>query len=98
MTNFPHPCSANHNDDEYWFTYTPGAEVDQLDLTLSSISTFFTGLFVFDDCPADTPNCIVSDVNLASTADISISFPKPTIRNVADLLSKRDTALSKNRH
>ncbi len=69
------PCSANHNDDEYWFTYTPGAGVDQLDLELSSISTFFTGLFVLDECPSNAPNCIAYDVNLASTSNILVSFP-----------------------
>ena len=69
------PCSANHNDDEYWFTYSPGAQVDEVELTLSSISTFFTGIFVFDNCPSNSPSCIASDVNLVSTADIVISFP-----------------------
>ena len=69
------PCSTNHNDDEYWFTYTPAPETDEIELTLSSISTFFTGIFVFDDCPVNGPNCIEHDVNLASNSDITISFP-----------------------
>ena len=69
------PCSVNHNDDEYWFTYSPDPGVDSIQLTLSSISTFFTGIFVLDNCPSDTPSCIVSDVNLVSTADIVVSFP-----------------------
>ena len=46
------PCNASYNDDEYWLTYSPDGEVDEVELTLSSISTFFTGLFVFDDCPS----------------------------------------------
>ncbi|MEM9547564.1 MAG: T9SS type A sorting domain-containing protein [Bacteroidota bacterium] len=72
------PCNDDYNDDEYWFTYTPGNGVDQLQVTLSSISTFFTGIFIFDDCPADSPSCIVHNVNLASTSNIAVAFPVMT--------------------
>lgn len=68
------PCSPNHNDDEYWFTYTPDAEVDVVELTLSSISTFFTGIYVLDNCPSSAPSCIAGTENLASTADLNVSF------------------------
>ena len=69
------PCNTNFNDDEYWYTYTAASEGEVVDLMLSSITDNWAGLFVLDNCPADSPTCIADATNGFSTSDLSLSTP-----------------------
>jgi len=67
------PCNSYYNDGEYWFEYVgTGGE---LQLDVSGLSATYSGIYVLDDCPSGTPNCIESHSNGSSTSDYSITTP-----------------------
>ena len=73
------PCQVQYNADEYWYEYTPVETGEILELTLSNISNFNAGLFVFDNCPSSSPNCLGSDTNAGSdTGDLFVTTPSLT--------------------
>ncbi|MBN2669458.1 MAG: PKD domain-containing protein, partial [Bacteroidales bacterium] len=72
------PCSSYYNDGEYWFSYTAGASGDALQLDMSGLTATYSGLFVLDDCPSGSPNCIASYTSGASTANFTVTTPSLT--------------------
>ncbi|TYB77198.1 T9SS type A sorting domain-containing protein [Bizionia myxarmorum] len=72
------PCSANYNDNEYWFQYTAVETGETLDLTVTDLTVTWYGLFILDACPGSTPTCIASDVNTSVTTDLAVTSPALT--------------------
>ncbi|UKN03649.1 T9SS type A sorting domain-containing protein [Paracrocinitomix mangrovi] len=70
------PCSSSYNDGEYWFSYTGTGQALQLDV--SGLTATWSGIFVLDNCPASSPNCVASHTNGGSTANYSITTPALT--------------------
>lgn len=75
-TSPTNPCSSSYNDGEYWFAYTGTGDGLQLDIT--GLTDTYSGLFVLDDCPSNSPNCIASYTSGWSTADFTLTTPALT--------------------
>ncbi len=69
------PCDGYYNDGEYWFSYTGNGSALQLDV--SGLSDTYSGIYVLDDIPSNSPNCITSHSS-SSTADYSVTTPALT--------------------
>jgi hypothetical protein len=70
------PCSGSYNDGEFWFEYTGTG--DQLVLDVSSLTNTYSGLFVLNDCPTNSPGCIASYTSGSSSADFTVTTPPLT--------------------
>ncbi|MGC9331024.1 MAG: hypothetical protein ACP5DZ_04005, partial [Bacteroidales bacterium] len=68
-------CNSSYNDGEYWFEYTGTGDALQLDM--SGLTDTWSGVFVFDDCPSGSPNCIASNTS-STTDDYSVTTPALT--------------------
>ncbi len=66
------PCSSSYNDGEYWYEYTANGSILQLDVT--GLSASYSGVFVLDNCPSSSPNCIAS-YSSSSTTSYSVTTP-----------------------
>ena len=66
------PCYDYYNDGEYWFSYVGTGGSLQLDV--SALSATYSGIYVLDDCPSSSPNCI-ADHSSSSSADYSVTTP-----------------------
>lgn len=71
------PCNSLYNDGEYWYSYTGTG--DQLQLDVSNLTATYSGIYVLDDCPSGSPNCIASYSNGSSTANYSVLTPALTL-------------------
>lgn len=71
------PCSSSYNDGEYWYSYTGTGDALQLDV--SGLTDTYAGLFVLDDCPSNSPNCVASYTNGFSSSDFSVTTPALTV-------------------
>ena len=69
------PCDSWYSDGEYWFEYTANASGDALTLDVSALSATYSGIYVLDDCPSGSPNCIEFHSNSSSTVNYSITTP-----------------------
>lgn len=67
------PCNANYSGGEYWFSFVGTGH--PLQLSMSGLTAINSGLFVYDDCPGSSPNCIASYESGASTADFILTTP-----------------------
>jgi hypothetical protein len=70
------PCNSLYNDGEYWFEYTGTGNA--LDLDVTGLTATYSGLYVLDDCPNNSPNCVASYSSGSSTADFTVSTPALT--------------------
>lgn len=65
------PCNSSYNDGEYWYEYTGTGQALQLDV--SGLTATYSGLFVLDDCPSGSPNCVASYTSGFSTANFTLT-------------------------
>ncbi len=67
------PCSSYYNDGEYWFSFV-GTGMP-LQLSVSGLTDTYSGLFVFDNCPGASANCIASHMSGSSSANFVVTTP-----------------------
>lgn len=70
------PCNSSYNDGEYWYSYTGDGQALQLDVT--NLTDTYSGLFVLDNCPSGSPNCIASYTSSSSSSDFTLTTPALT--------------------
>lgn len=70
------PCASFYNDDEYWFSIV-GDGINAIQVDLTNITQTYAGVFILDDCPANSPNCVTSVDNGSTTADLTVVTPTP---------------------
>ena len=71
------PCNSSYNDGEYWFTYTGTGNA--LQLNVSGLTSTYSGLFVFNNCPGSSPTCIASYTSGSSSSNFSLTTPTLTL-------------------
>lgn len=76
-TSPTNPCNSSYNDGEYWYSFTGTGDALQLDV--SGLTATYSGLFVLDDCPSNTPNCIASYTSGSSTSNFTLTTPSLTL-------------------
>ncbi|RCU57750.1 T9SS type A sorting domain-containing protein [Oceanihabitans sediminis] len=69
------PCHGSSDDHEYWFEYTAVETGETLDISVSDLEIPYYGVFIFDNCPDSSPNCVVSVRNSNSTDDLAVTTP-----------------------
>jgi gliding motility-associated-like protein len=70
------PCDSYYNDGEYWFKFVGTGQA--LQLSVSSLTATYSGIFVLNNCPASSPTCIASYVDGSSTSNYSVTTPALT--------------------
>ncbi len=69
-------CNSFYNDGEYWYSIV--GDGNALQISLSGLTAQYSGVFVYNACPAAGGTCIANAVAGASTANYSVTTPALT--------------------